>query len=86
MPFPPTENEPLAVTARDGRVICCCVRSVGRERPHLRWLFAVKLAGEDSNPTIFTGPTYVPREHDDDDAVRALVTDWWETTSSIVGT
>ena len=41
------------------------------------------LAGEDSRPTVFTGPVYVPGDHDDHSAIQALVDDWWETSKSV---
>ena len=83
MPFPPSENEPLTVTTRDGRSVCCCVRSVGKQRPHLRWLFSMTIAGDESRPTVFTGPIYIRGEHDDHGAIQALVDDWWELNKTV---
>lgn len=82
MSFPPSENEPLSVTTRDGRVVSCCVRSVGKQRPHLRWMFTMVIAGQD-DVAMFTGPIYIRGEHDDHDAVQTLVDDWWETNKVV---
>lgn len=83
MPYPPSENEPLTITTRDGRTVRCCVRSVGKQRPHLRWLFSVLIAGTDVRPTVFTGPVYVRGEHDDHSVIQALVDDWWEMSKGV---
>ena len=83
MPFPPSENEPLTITTRDGRTVSCCVRSVGRQRPHLRWLFTMTIVGAESRPTVFTGPVYIKGDHDDIASLQALVDNWWETAKTV---
>ena len=41
------------------------------------------IAGDESRPTVFTGPTYVRGEHDDHAAIQALVDDWWDLNKTV---
>jgi len=76
---PPTDDDPLLITTPEGRVISCAVRSLGRRRPHRRWVFVTAL--RDSNGFLvlsgFVRPLYLKGEHDDIDAIRTLVFKWW---------
>jgi hypothetical protein len=83
--LPPTTDCPLLVTTRDDRVISCAVRSLRRNRSSLRWVFVTDLRDSHGfrTPTSFIGPRYRKGEHDNPDAIRALVAEWWESHNKI---
>lgn len=84
-PLPPTDADPLLVATPEGRVVSCAVRSLRRRPSSPRWVFVTALCNSAGllDATVFVGPRYVPGVHDDVEAIRGLVDDWWRQQVAI---